>query len=101
MLNKALRLIRVFYDLSQKDLAEKLQISKSYLSEIESGKKQPSLSILQSYSEVFSIPVSSILFFSEQIEENPKHRKVKNVISSKVLAILDFIAEKSDRGYAS
>ena len=101
MLYKALRLMRVFYDLTQKDLAEKLEISKSYLSEIESGKKQPTLSLLERYSEVFDIPVSSILFFSEQIEENPKHEKVRKAISSKVLAILEFIAARSDKGYVS
>ncbi|GBO51656.1 transcriptional regulator [Pseudanabaena sp. lw0831] len=95
MLHKALRLMRIFYDLSQKDLAEKLGISKSYLSEIESGKKQPTLDLLNRYSSIFDIPLSSILFFSENLESDVKADKFKNFISSKVIAILNFIAERS------
>lgn len=100
MLHRALRLMRVFHDLSQKDLAEKLDISKSYLSEIESGKKQPTLLLLDRYSEAFDIPVSSIMFFSEHIGEKPSHKKLKTAISSKILKILEFIAEGSDQSYA-
>ncbi len=99
MLHKALRLMRVFHDLSQKDLAEKLEISKSYLSEIESGKKQPTLPLIERYSQVFDIPVSSIMFFSEHIDEKPSHKKMRVAISSKVLKILEFIAERSDQSY--
>lgn len=95
MLHKALRLMRIFYDLSQKDLAEKLDISKSYLSEIESGKKQPTLDLLDRYSNIFDIPSSSILFFSENLESGVKTDKFKNSISSKVIAILNFIVERS------
>jgi transcriptional regulator with XRE-family HTH domain len=99
MLNKALRLMRVFHDLSQKDLAEKLNISKSYLSEIESGKKQPTLPLLERYSQVFDVPVSSIMFFSEHIGERLSHQKLRETISSKVLTILEFIAERSVQSY--
>jgi transcriptional regulator with XRE-family HTH domain len=100
MLNRALRLMRVFYDMTQKELAEKLEISNSHLSEIESGKKQPSIGLLERYSKVFDIPTSSILFFSENLEESTGKQKAKEFISSKVLNLLEFIAEKSDSEYA-
>lgn len=96
MLNKALRLIRVFHELTQKELAERLAISKSYLSEIESGKKKPTLEIINGYSEQFNIPVSSIMFFSESMENKSKAEKLRKVVSGKVLAILDFIAARSE-----
>jgi transcriptional regulator with XRE-family HTH domain len=95
MLNKALRLMRVFHDLSQKDLAEKLGISKSYLSEIESGKKTLTLDLLNRYSEIFDIPPSSIMFFSESLNSDLKTEKLRTFISSKVITLLNFIAEKS------
>jgi transcriptional regulator with XRE-family HTH domain len=63
MLGKALRLIRVFHDLSQKDLAEKLEISKSYISEIESGKKTPTIDLLNKYSNFFDIPTKRLFIF--------------------------------------
>jgi len=96
VLNKALRLIRVFHELTQKELAEQLSISKSYLSEIESGKKKPTLEIINGYSEQFNIPMSSIMFFSESMEDKSTAEKLRKVLSGKVLAILDFIAAKSE-----
>lgn len=62
MLCKALKLIRSYYDMSQTELSVELGLSNSYLSEIESGKKQPSIDLLQKYSDYFDIPLSSILF---------------------------------------
>ena len=96
MLSKALRLIRVFHDLKQKELATKLDISTSHLSEIESGKKQPSMQLLQRYSEEFKIPLSSILFFSENLGKSKLEERVRSLISGKVLAIMNFVAEGSD-----
>lgn len=100
MLHEALRLMRVFHDLPQKELAEKLGISKSYLSEIESGKKTPTLDLLNRYSDLFDIPVSSIMFFGESLNKDAKPEKLKALVSSKILAILNFIAERSDYSYA-
>ena len=101
MLHKALKLIRIFHELKQKDLAEKLQISKSYLSEIESGKKEPTLEVINKYSEVFNIPPSSILFFSENLDSDLKTEKLRGLISGKIIAILDFIAQKASSSYAN
>jgi len=62
MLNQALRLIRTYHDLSQTELSKELGISNSHLSELESGKKQPTIELLGRYSCRFDIPLSSILF---------------------------------------
>jgi len=99
MLNKALRLMRVFHDLTQKELAEKLGISTSHLSEIESGKKTPTLAVLNRYAEVFEMPVSSILFFSENLDSDVNTEKARTFVSSKILALLNFIAERSGRAH--
>jgi len=100
MLNDALRLIRVFHDVSQKDMAARLQIAPSYLSEIEKGKKEPTLSILKKYSEEFAIPMSSILFFSEHMADGVAAGRLRTAISGKVLKLLDFIAARSGRDAA-
>ena len=90
--------MRVFHDLTQKELAERLEISKSHLSEIESGKKQPSLALIERYAQVFDIPASSILFFSENLdEEDTESQKARTMVSSKIMALLNFIAERSGR----
>ena len=96
MLNEALRLIRVFHDMPQIDAAAKLGISKSYLSEIESGKKVPTLHILGIYSKLFNIPLSSILFFSEHMHDGVRGDRVRVAVSKKVLKLLDFIAARAE-----
>lgn len=96
MQNDALRLMRVFHDMSQTTLADKLGISKSYLSEIEKGeKKKVTLDLLERYSQVFNIPVSSLMFFAEQVDEG-KYEKVRVTVAGKVLKMLDWIATKQD-----
>jgi transcriptional regulator with XRE-family HTH domain len=100
MLNEALRLVRVFHDVSQKDMAARLQISPPYLSEIEAGKKEPTLQLLRRYSEELNIPMSSILFFSEHMDDGTTATRLKTSISGKVLALLKFIAERSGRDAA-
>ncbi len=100
MLNEALRLIRVFHDASQRDLASRLKIAPSYLSEIETGKKEPTLQLLRRYAEEFKIPMSSILFFAEHIDDKTPASRLKTAVSSKVLALLNFIAERAGRNAA-
>lgn len=97
MLNRALRLIRVFHDMKQQELAAKLEISNSHLSEIESGTKKPSLALLEKYTEVFKIPLSSILFFSENLDASPSEQKAQQFVSSGVLKIMSFLADKAKR----
>ena len=96
MLNQALRLIRTYHDLSQTELCKKLGISNSYLSEIESGKKQPSIDILTKYSEYFEIPLSSILFFSESMDAPKPTTKLRTSIAKKVINILEWVENKNE-----
>ena len=96
MINDALRMIRVFHDIPQRELAARLKIAPSYLSEIESGKKQPTLQLLESYAEEFKMPLSSIMFFSEKMQDATTDRLRLN-ISTKVLALLKFIAARAEQ----
>jgi transcriptional regulator with XRE-family HTH domain len=95
MLNEALRLIRVYHDLSQSDLSVELGISNSYLSELESGKKQPTLEMLSTYSSYFEIPMSSLMFFSEQIAARHPTEKLRQFAAGKVLSLLRWVEEKN------
>jgi transcriptional regulator with XRE-family HTH domain len=97
MLDSALKMIRIFHDISQKDLADRLGMAPSFLSEIETGKKQPTLALLEKYSEEFKIPVSSIMYFSESLRDGSIGERTRVSVSRKVLALLNFIAERSGR----
>lgn len=98
MINEALRLIRVYHDLKQVELAARLDVSKSYISEIENNNRTPSLETIQKYSNEFKIPVSAIMFFAEEIPAAKSGGKARTKIASTVLDLLKFIERKADAG---
>lgn len=96
MLGEALRLIRTYHDLSQTQLCTELGLSNSHLSEMESGKKQPSLDVLNRYSERFNIPVSSLLFFSESLDGPRATDKIRLGAARKIVSLLQWVEQKNE-----
>ena len=94
MLNEALRLIRVYHDLSQTQLCYTLGLSNSKLSEIESGNKTVSLKLLDKYSQLFEIPVSSLILFSENLNAPKVTDALRLSVARKVICLLDWVFEK-------
>lgn len=101
MFGEALRLVRSFHDMNQSELALALGISRSYLSEIESGKKVPSLDLLQKYASKFDIPLSALVFFSEQVDEPSRDKKIRNLVGGKALSLLQWIEQRRGLGRAA
>jgi len=72
-------------------------MSKSYLSEIESGKKSIGYELLEKYADVFDIPVSSLVFFSESLEDNHSvPEKFRSVVAEKILKIMEWVALRNE-----
>ena len=95
MLNRALRLLRTSHQLTQVELARRLGISNSYLSEIESGDKTPPLDLLDKYSDIFKMPTSSILLFSESlVDEGRRGGKLRVGAADKILRLLEWFEER-------
>jgi transcriptional regulator with XRE-family HTH domain len=81
--------------MTQIELAKRLGMSNSYLSEVESGLKEPSVELLRAYSKVFGIPVSSILLFSESIGGNERtSERIRVGAAKKILRFLEWIDEQ-------
>lgn len=98
MINNALKKMRLFHNLKQNELSQELHISNSYLCEIESGKKSPSIELLQSYSNYFDVPLSSLLYFSEQLENEGNISKSFRIKSASfILKILDWSIENEQK----
>lgn len=97
MMNSALKVIRQYHNINQTQLAGKLCISTSYLSEIEAGKKEPTLGLIQKYSTLFNVPLSSLVVFSETLDGSQSQAKARSFISKKMLKILEWIADKDDQ----
>ena len=90
----------MFHDLKQNQLACELDLSKSHISEIENGNRTPSLEVLKKYSDFFKVPVSSIIFFSEQLpdatDRSGHAAKPKPTIAKKIIRFLQVIEEKTE-----
>jgi transcriptional regulator with XRE-family HTH domain len=92
MLNEALKQIRIFHQLKQVELANELDISKSYLSEIESGKKTVSIDLLYKYSDYFSVPASSLMMFSENIDAAKKSDRLRLKCAKKIISLMEWVS---------
>lgn len=97
MLNRALKLLRTYHQLNQIDLAKRLGISNSYLSELENGIKIPGIELLEKYALLFKMPVSSIMLFSEKMtEEKSTGDKLRVAAADKILKLLEWIEERDN-----
>lgn len=89
-LGKVLRLLRIAQDLSVKELAEKMEISSTYICDVESSRKRPSLDMLKKYSDALNVETSTILYFVEQNEKtNYNYQEL-------LLKILNLLTKDSD-----
>ena len=90
MIQDALKTLRTYKVLQQNELAKKLEISTSFLCEIETGKKLPNLKLLQKYAKVLEIPISDIFYLQDSIDNNP------NALNGNVFKIMKWLDEKKE-----
>ncbi|MBR5581686.1 MAG: helix-turn-helix transcriptional regulator [Treponema sp.] len=65
-----LRQLRLERNLSQEKLAELIDSHQVYISEIEQGKKLPSLTVLDNIAKAFNLPLSQLVYQIEvKLEE--------------------------------
>jgi transcriptional regulator with XRE-family HTH domain len=84
LINEAIRLLRVYNDIKQKDLAEKLNVSTTFLCEIEKGKRPVSPETVKKYSVIFNLNTDCILQFAVVLKKNKNIKKdiFKNIIKT-------------------
>ncbi|HSZ65229.1 MAG TPA: helix-turn-helix transcriptional regulator [Xanthobacteraceae bacterium] len=92
MYNRALKLIREYHRLSRTEVAEKVGLSKSYVSELERGRK-PTIEVIERYAETFRIPVSSLLLFAEYSENPNIPERARAFTADKVLKMLEWLRD--------
>lgn len=68
-IGNVLRLIRIARNLSTRELAAKMNVSPSYVSDVETNKKMPSWDMLTKFSEALKVRKSTIVYFDEEREE--------------------------------
>lgn len=65
-LGKAIKLCRTQKNMKQSDLADSAQISVSYLSLIEQGKRDPNFSTVQQIAVALNVPISILAFLAAE-----------------------------------
>lgn len=99
IMGEALRLLRIFNGYKSAELAKKLELSQSYVSELENGKKQPTMEVLDKYAKVFEMKKSTLMLFAESLEgEEIKNDKKQRIARAgmKLLKILEKVGEFED-----
>ena len=93
-INEALRLIRIYSKFSQVQLADRLGVAQSLVSDVESGRKGVSMDLLERYSDALGVRMSKLLFFAEEIEGQPIGRRGKLIIAEGILKLLEHLAPR-------
>ena len=93
MIGEVLKRLRNIYGYKAIEMSEKLGISASYLSEIENGKKQPSLDHLKKYADLFGIKLSSLILLSESYEEAQKEGRGSALIRSMMIGLINSMSK--------
>jgi transcriptional regulator with XRE-family HTH domain len=75
-LGTAIKLIRTSSGLKQKDVAIRLGVTSNYISLVESGNREPSVSLLKKLATIFDVPVG--LFFLWEGNDSASSKKNLN-----------------------
>ena len=89
---KKLQILRKNHNISQENLATLLKINRNYLSRIETGKSEPTLSIIKGIANFFKVDVASLMDMSNSNEtDNDKIKIINNECRHLLSSDLDFI----------
>ena len=73
-----IQMLRKNHNLSQEKLATILKINRNYLSRIETGKSEPSLSVLKDIAEYFKVDITTLMDI--QTNGSNSEEKIKRIV---------------------
>lgn len=91
-LGEKIKEIRKNKNISQETLAAMLKVNRNYLSRIETGKSEPSSTVLKNIAEIFNLDLNTLLDINTNILENKeKINYITNTCKSLHEKDLDFL----------
>lgn len=88
-IGELLKKLRLIYNFKAVDVCQKIGISASYLSEIEHNKRIPPIDLLQKFSELFGIKLSTLILMSEEYRELQEMNKAEIFIQKKMIQLVN------------
>lgn len=82
-----IKVLRTASGLKQKDLAQRAGIKATYLSLVESGKKEPSLNVLRAIAKALNVPIRMLFWESESLPEMSSIREQDSLLKIKRLVL--------------
>ncbi len=95
-MGEALKLLRIFNGYKSTQLAEKLGLSQSYISELENNKKQPTLDVIDKYAKLFNMKKSTLMLFAESLESEAKNQDKKQRVAYAGMMLLKILEKMGD-----
>jgi transcriptional regulator with XRE-family HTH domain len=77
-MGRALKVIRTASGIKQKDIAAKLGVTSNYISLIEAGKREPSISFLKKIARMLKVPTGLLLLWDEA-ESKPFKEDIEQI----------------------
>jgi transcriptional regulator with XRE-family HTH domain len=77
-LGRAIKLMRTAAGMKQKDVAAKIGVTSNYVSLVENGRREPSVSFLKQVAAILSVPVG-LFFLWEEAESGPSKKGLDQV----------------------
>ena len=87
---RAIRVVRSAHGLSQRQLADRIGGSPSHLSLIESGKRAPSLKLLEEIADSLAVPMHLLTLLASDVGvvDDPKHAEQIADVAKALLRVL-------------
>ena len=79
-LGEKIQLLRKNHNMSQESLAQELKINRNCLSRIETGKSEPSISVIKGLIKIFNIDINTLLDIDDKKISNKD--KIKSIYDS-------------------
>ena len=87
---RAIRVVRSAHGLSQRQLADRIGVSPSHLSLLESGKRDPSLKLLEEIAVCLAVPMHLLTLLASDVGnvDDPKHAEQIADVAKALLRVL-------------
>ncbi|WP_319390287.1 helix-turn-helix transcriptional regulator [uncultured Cohaesibacter sp.] len=101
MLNKILSLMRENEGMTIHEVASKLGVSSEAALDYELGMVRPTPEIIQKYSEIFGVPVSSIMFFCKEDDDGILSTESRLYFADKIVVLVERLLHGRHRAHHS